>query len=167
MITADQLLAHAVGDYVLQSDWMANEKTKKSVAALCHVLTYALPFLFLRSSWPALAVIVSTHFIIDRWRLARYVVWAKNWLGFRPEHQRCAALADDGSACPYPPVRYEWHCYAHRCDPPSRSPINPSFDTCKATGYPPDRPAWLAVWLLIIADNIMHVLINGLALKYL
>ncbi len=33
--------------------------------------------------------------------------------------------------------------------------------------YPPDRPPWLAVWLLIIADNVMHVLINGLALRYL
>jgi hypothetical protein len=44
---------------------------------------------------------------------------------------------------------------------------NPSWNECKATGYSPATPAWLAVWLLIIADNIMHVLINGLALKYL
>ncbi len=48
MITADQLLCHAIGDYVIQSDWMANEKTKRSLAALAHVLTYAVPFLFLR-----------------------------------------------------------------------------------------------------------------------
>lgn len=127
MITADQLVAHAVGDYVLQSDWMANEKTKRSVAALAHVLTYALPFLLLRPSIAALAVIVGTHFVIDRWRLARYVVWVKNFLG----------------------------------------PGNPSWRACSGTGYPPGRPAWLAVWLLIIADNVMHVLINGAALRYL
>lgn len=42
-----------------------------------------------------------------------------------------------------------------------------SFRECAATGYPPDRPPFLAVWLLIIADNILHVLINGLALRYL
>jgi hypothetical protein len=50
MITADQLVCHAIGDYVLQSDWMANTKTKRSVACLAHVATYALPFLFLRPS---------------------------------------------------------------------------------------------------------------------
>jgi hypothetical protein len=138
VITADQLVAHAIGDYVLQSDWMATEKTKKSVAALCHVLTYALPFLFLRPSLPALAVIVSTHFVIDRWRLARFVVWLKNFIG--PVSM---------------PRRGVLHFY------------NLPWSECRATGYPPQTPAWLAVWLLIIADNIMHVCINGLALKYL
>ncbi len=128
IIGADQLIAHAVGDYVLQSDWMANEKTKKSVAALAHVITYTLPFLWLTRSLSALAVILVTHFVIDRWRLARYVCWAKNWLA---------------------PV------------------ANRPWSECTATGYPPDRPAWLSVWLLIITDNLMHVIINGLALKYL
>lgn len=127
MITADQLVAHAVGDYVLQSDWMANEKTKRSVAALCHVVTYALPFLFLRPSPAALAVIVGTHFVIDRWRLARFVCWLKN--------------------APWP----------------SSTP----WSDCIATGYPSARPPWLSVWLLIIADNVMHVLINGAALRWL
>lgn len=130
MITGDQLLAHAVGDYVLQSDWMANEKTKKSVAAAAHVLAYVLPFLVLTWSVPALAVIAGTHFVIDRWRLARFVVWAKNWLA--PRNGR-----------------------------------TPPWSACAVTGCPPDRPAWLAVWLLIIADNTMHVAINGAALAWL
>lgn len=125
MITADQLVAHAIGDYILQSDWMAQEKTKRTLAALIHVLTYGIPFVFFGASLAALAVIVGTHFVIDRWRLARYVVWAKNW------------------------------------------PMTPPWRECKATGYPPDRPPWMAVWLLIIADNILHVLCNGLALRYL
>jgi hypothetical protein len=129
MITADQLLAHAVGDYLLQSHWMATEKTKRSLAAAAHALTYGLPFLAFRPSWAALAVIVGTHFVIDRWRLARFVVAAKNFLG---------------------PVR-TW--------PDSRA--------VAGTGYDPDLPPWLAVWLLIIADNTLHVLINGLALAYL
>lgn len=121
MITADQLLAHAVGDYILQSHWMATEKTKRSLAAFVHVVTYALPFLLLRPSAIALAVIVGTHFVIDRWRLARFVVWLKN--GARGE--------------------------------------------VTSTGYPSETPPWLAVWLLIIADNIMHVAINAAALAWL
>lgn len=130
MITADQLVAHAVGDYLLQSDWMAGEKTKKSLAAAAHVLTYALPFLFLTRSIPALVWIVGTHFIIDRWRLARYVVWAKNFLA--PAGKR-----------------------------------TPAWSVCQKTGYPPDRPDWLVTWLMIIADNILHVVINAFALHCL
>lgn len=129
MITADQLIAHAVGDYILQSDWMANEKTKRSVAAAAHALSYALPFLFITLSPLALVVIVATHFVIDRWRLARYVVWAKNVLGPRA-------------------YRYPWV-------------------ECQGTGYHKDRPAWMAVWLLIIADNVLHVLINAAAIRCL
>lgn len=128
MITADQLVAHMVGDYVIQSDWMANEKTKRSVAALVHAVSYALPFLFLRPSMLALLVVIATHFLIDRFRLARFVVFAKNFLA----------------------PRDAW----------------PSWADCNSTGYPAARPPWLAVWLLIIADNAMHILINGLALSY-
>lgn len=146
MITADQLLCHAIGDYILQSDWMATEKTKKSVAALCHVLTYGIPFLFLRPSWLAMFVIVSTHFVIDRWRLARFVVWIKNFIGPK---QTVFSKEDDGLRLPY-----------------ARTMRTNPWRDCKATGYPPSTPDWLAVWLLIIADNIMHVTINGLALKY-
>lgn len=128
MITGDQLLAHAVGDYILQSDWMASEKTKKSIAAVAHVATYTLPFLFLTQSIVALAFVAGTHFAIDRWRLARYACWVKNWLG------------------PWPYVPWK---------------------ECAATGYAPDRPPWLSVWLLIITDNVMHVILNGVALRWL
>lgn len=38
---------------------------------------------------------------------------------------------------------------------------------CSATGYHKDVPPWLAVWLLIIVDNAMHIGINALALRYL
>lgn len=140
MITADQLLCHTIGDYILQSDWMANEKTKRSIAALVHVATYGLPFLFLRPSWTAYAVIVGTHFVIDRWRLARFVVLLKNVIG-----------------CP--------SVWSHVMRGKPRIHELPDYNT--ATGYAPETPAWLAVWLLIIADNIMHVTINGLALRYL
>jgi hypothetical protein len=136
MITADQILAHLVGDYILQSHWMATEKTKRHLAAWLHALCYSLPFLFLRPSPAALVVIIATHALIDRYRLARYVVWVKNFLA--PANNYYA----EG------PWQLPWY-------------------DCRATGYPRGVPSWLAVWLLIIADNTCHILINGLALRFL
>jgi hypothetical protein len=147
MFAVTQLLAHGVGDYMLQSDWMAQEKTKRFSVALLHALTYALPFLLVTQSAPALLVIVSTHALIDRYRLARYVCWVKNFLapkwieGYFEVH-------DDGSPIAVRIRNYPW-------------------EDCVGTGYHKDRPAFLTVWLLIITDNLMHVLINGLAIEYL
>jgi hypothetical protein len=129
VVSAEQLVAHAIGDYLLQSDWMALGKTSRSLPAAVHALTYALPFLLLTTSPSALAFIVATHFATDRWRLARYVVWAKN------------------HAAP-------------------RSAWSP-WSECSGTGYHRDRPPWMAVWLLIIADNVLHVLCNAFALRWL
>ncbi|MGW4803092.1 DUF3307 domain-containing protein [Kitasatospora sp. NPDC004272] len=52
------LLAHLAGDYLLQSDWMAAEKTKRWWPAWAHALTYGLPYVTVTRSVPALAVIV-------------------------------------------------------------------------------------------------------------
>lgn len=150
MITADQLIAHAVGDYVIQSDWMANEKTKQNTAAFVHALSYTLVFLFLTTSPLALFVIFSTHFIIDRYRLARYVCWLKNFLA--PAEIESEEIKDCFGKVTQTNHYPKWH---------------KPWSECSATGYHRDRPPWLAVWLMIIADNVMHVLINGLALYYL
>src|SRR4051812_43593277 len=99
MITADQLVLHGIGDYVLQSDWMATTKTKKSIAALAHVFTYTLPFLLITRSPIALSIILSSHFVIDRWRLARFVVWAKNYISPRMCKYE-APLADSVQSIP-------------------------------------------------------------------
>ena len=66
MITGDQIIAHFVGDYILQSDWMVREKGRRWLANLVHVLFYTLPFLFLTTNPLSLAVIAGTHMIIDR-----------------------------------------------------------------------------------------------------
>ena len=126
MFTADQIMAHLVGDYILQTEWMVSKKGSSSLACLIHVFFYTLPFLLITKEPVALAIIAGTHFLIDRWRLARVVVWAKN----RP-----------------------W-------------PGSKSWQECKATGYPPELPIWLSTWLVIIVDNIIHLLINGVAIHY-
>lgn len=75
---AAQLLAHLAGDYLLQSDWMAAGKTSRAGPAAAHAAAYTVPFLFLTRSPIRLAAIGGSHFVIDRWRLARHVCWAKN-----------------------------------------------------------------------------------------
>jgi hypothetical protein len=120
------ILAHMVGDYLLQSHWMATEKVNRWWPAVAHGLTYTLPYVLVTQSIPALIVIASTHAVIDRYRLAKHLVWLKNQLGpqsHRPGHT--------------------------------------------ATGYSDAAPAWLAVWLLIVADNTMHLLINAAAIVWL
>ena len=121
------ILAHLVGDYLLQTHHQAVEKVKHWPPAIAHGLTYTLPYVLVTQSPAALAVICGTHIVIDRFRLARYVVWLKNLPA---------------------PKAY-------------RAPLS------SPTGYPEDTPPWLAVWLLILADNTMHLLINAAAVIWL
>lgn len=102
MITADQLVAHAVGDYLLQSEWMVREKGRSHLAALAHVVVYTLPFLFLTRNPATLFVIAGSHFVLDRWRLARYVIWLKNWPW--PGRRSWAECSETG----YPPETPKW-----------------------------------------------------------
>lgn len=142
------ILAHFVGDYLLQSDWMAREKTHAILPALAHALTYTVPFLLLTRSIPALLFIGGTHFLIDRFRLARYVCWAKNWLA------------------PWPVCHSGNLCGAKTEHEPHRVPPTKPWRDCAATGYDPDRPLWLTLWLLIITDNTLHVICNTIALTW-
>lgn len=143
-----QLLIHLWGDYLLQSDWMAKNKVQSHLAAAVHATVYSLGFLLLRPSPAAFAVILCTHFLIDRYRVAKYVVWAKNWLG---PVQDLPSQRDPQTDRLYPPHRgraYPW-------------------EECSATGYPMSLPTWMTVWLLIIADNTLHLTINYLSLRFL
>src|SRR5882757_4236288 len=133
-----QLLAHLAGDYCVQSDWMATEKTRSMPVALAHGITYTLPFLALtRTPW-RLAAIAGSHAVIDRYRLARYLCWAKNQLA--PERHR-----------------YPWsHAGPTGYHSNSFAPYQHDQTDCTVSG----KPDYLAVWLMIIADNSLHLLIN-------
>ncbi|MFI4932391.1 MAG: DUF3307 domain-containing protein [Burkholderiales bacterium] len=76
----EQLLLHLIGDYVTQTDWMARTKVTTTFAALIHAIVYSLPFLLLSSSFAAIFAIALSHFLIDRFRLARLVAFGKNKL---------------------------------------------------------------------------------------
>lgn len=73
----EQLIAHLIGDYVFQNHWMANRKTTAWLPAMVHAVFYGLPFLVLVSTWSQWSIIVLTHAIIDRYRLAKY--WVDFW----------------------------------------------------------------------------------------
>lgn len=154
------LVAHFVGDYVLQSDWMAAEKTKRWWPAAAHGFAYTLPFaalfLLVFGATPrvaiALAIVGVTHTVIDRLRLAKRVVWAKNFLAPRvttevTHHETHVAV----TGVPLFEERtrvYQWWF---------------PWSECEGTGYHKEKPPWLAVWLLIWGDNAIHLLLNGLA----
>lgn len=122
----EQLILHLIGDYITQTDKMADNKTKSSYWAIIHAWVYGLPFLLL-GGWRAVGVIVLTHFFIDRYRLIRYVIFAKNKVT-------------------------DW---------------NLKWEDCNATGYTRLKPAWLTVWLMIVADNALHIAVNYAALRWL
>ena len=50
------------------------------------MVVYTLPFLFLTTVPETLLVIAASHFLIDRWRLPRFIIWARNlpFPGHRP-----------------------------------------------------------------------------------
>lgn len=132
------LLAHLVGDYLLQSDWMASRKVAPGpndtyghaeswAAALAHGITYTLPFLLITQHPLALLVIGGTHVLIDHYRLAKQVIWLRNY------------LAPAGDNVPWRIARTN-------------------------QGMPPEVPTGMATALLIVADNTLHLVINAATL---
>jgi hypothetical protein len=130
VLALEIVLAHLVGDYILQTHWMATEKTSRWAPAIAHGLTYTLPYLLVTQSPAALLVIGSTHIVIDRYRLARHLMWFKNQFAPRAFRPSWAEARING-------------------------------------GYAASTPAWMAVWLMIIADNTVHLLINTAAVIWL
>jgi hypothetical protein len=88
-LLAGILLAHFIGDYFLQTHWMATEKTSRIWPAIVHGITYTLPYAFITHNPLALFTIAATHIVIDRWRLPKHLIWLKNQFApkaFRPGH---------------------------------------------------------------------------------
>jgi hypothetical protein len=65
-------VAHAIGDLILQTEWMAIKKRQSNLACLVHVLVYLIPFLFTGMVGWQLLLIGLLHFIQDR---SGFVLW--------------------------------------------------------------------------------------------
>ena len=65
-------IAHLVGDFILQNEWMAINKRRSSWTCFVHVVVYMLPFFLVSISWWQFLLIGATHFIQDR---SGFVFW--------------------------------------------------------------------------------------------
>ena len=98
------IACHFIGDYVLQSDFIANTKGSNWYHLLVHSILYCIPFAILfkyvglPNVWFSISILLITHFIIDagkaRYKACSYVedqlfhffvIWliliAENWNG--------------------------------------------------------------------------------------
>jgi hypothetical protein len=164
------LLAHMVGDYLIQSDWMATQKLTRWWPAVVHGLTYTIPYVLVTQSLVALAIIAGTHIVIDRLRLVRYVVWLKNQVGAKREY--VYRTKDDGTEF----GGREWPTRYGPADSAGQRPMHPKMSVAPpwakkirvdpmawpptATGYPAHVPVGTATTLMVVADNTIHLLIN-------
>ena len=146
----EQFLVHILGDFCLQSDYIAMNKSKRSWPCLIHVLIYTSCFLLLTLSWKALFVIGITHFILDRWHTPlKRLIWLKNH--FNPQ-------------CKFVPFSKctETGYYDNLVNEMAGLP----YTTEQINGHSP-RLNCVTLWLYIITDNFLHLTINFFVLKYL
>jgi len=147
----EQLLAHIFGDYFLQSDYLALNKSKRSLPCLVHVIIYTSCFLLLTLSWKALLVIGATHFILDRFHTPlKRLIWLCGHLNptlSYPEYGKCDVTGyyDDSGF----------------------TTIKPTSGDGSTERFHKPRLFCISIWLYIIHDNFLHLLINYMALKYL
>lgn len=189
-----QLICHLIGDYVLQNHAMATLKTSSSAWAAAHAITYTIPFvlvallqewvggdLFFSVSPVGLLVICLTHFAIDRWRLAGF--WVRFWGVGVVQSTIARALKWDRLPWYYErdpdqdrPIRsgecviYRGHWYWVEDDGFLYRPGFRRFEwePGEAERFRPvQTPPWLAVWLLILVDNTLHLLINWISVSFL
>ena len=69
-------LAHLIGDFLLQTEWMAVNKKDKLSAVFIHVLSYLIPFIFTGLSVWQLVLIGILHGAQDH---SSFVMW---WIKF-------------------------------------------------------------------------------------
>lgn len=145
----EQLLCHIFGDYWLQSDYLAFNKSKRTIPCLIHVLIYTSCFLLITTSWKALLLIGISHFIFDRWHfIIKRLIWFKNHFpkGYPPyEHCDTTGYFDDSPYNTKKTNEFGW----------------------KGVPLMGPRPFFITIWLYIISDNFIHLLINYLAITLL
>jgi len=72
------VLAHFIGDFLLQNDWMAKNKKQSSFICTIHVLCYMIPFLLVELNWIQFILIATQHWLQDR---TKFIAWYCKLLG--------------------------------------------------------------------------------------
>ncbi|QFF97784.1 DUF3307 domain-containing protein [Psychrobacillus glaciei] len=79
------LIGHLIGDYLLQTNWMARNKSKKWLPLLVHCIVYTviiIGILYIGNGWlplNAILLIFVSHLILDK--RVFVVWWVKNIMG--------------------------------------------------------------------------------------
>lgn len=69
----DYLIGHLVGDYLLQNDYLAQNKKSNSWICALHCLIYSF-CIFVLTGWSftSIGIIFTTHFLLDRWTFPQW-----------------------------------------------------------------------------------------------
>lgn len=93
-------LAHLVGDYLLQTEWMAKYKAEQWRPLLAHCFVYTLTvsvaaYLFLPTglSWWAIGFVFLTHVILDRRGIVRF--WYERVMGVTDDRNKWLMIMVD------------------------------------------------------------------------
>ena len=86
-------VAHLVGDFILQNEWMATKKMQSSFVCAVHILLYLVPFLFCNLHWWQIALIGAQHFVEDRTMLFT-AFWMRVWKRVPPENWNLRLYVD-------------------------------------------------------------------------
>lgn len=127
------LLGHLLGDYVLQNSYMAAQKTKSGLVAAYHGIIQGWLFAMAVSIFapsPAAVPIV----------ISLVVVAVTHAVIDRYRLAKQAVWAVNQIAPPE--FRYRWS------------------EGRENNGHPEATPAWMSTWLMIIADNTLHLAIS-------
>jgi len=68
----DWFIAHCIGDYIFQNDWMALNKKSHWFPCFVHVILYTFMFWIIGFGWFQLSLIALQHYIQDR---SQFVMW--------------------------------------------------------------------------------------------
>jgi len=68
------IYAHLIGDYLIQTDWMALNKKKSTWICVIHIITYIIPYLWTGLGLDKILLIGIEHFIQDRWNLVYWLM---------------------------------------------------------------------------------------------
>lgn len=66
------ILAHFIGDFLFQTDWMARNKKHNFYICFVHVMCYMIPFLFVDINWLQFFLIAVQHFLQDK---TNFIKW--------------------------------------------------------------------------------------------
>ena len=95
---AQLIIAHLVGDFLLQNDWM-QAKSRNSLVCTAHVACYSLPFvaiaLTVGLAWWMLAAIFAQHWLQDRFAL--HLKWMRLYKQTTPDKWPVGPLCMDQS----------------------------------------------------------------------